>query len=133
MKSKEGPQEGSQVLRFIAVGLFNTALGYGLFAALWIALGTWWHPLFVLGLTYILGSVLAFLLHRRFVFYATNPRAQSARRYVGISLSSIVINFILLQMLSSTWGLNVLLAQALSLFVAATFSFFGLKFWTFKG
>lgn len=124
---------GTQVVRFVVVGVVNTTLGYGCFTALWLLLGGWWHPLTVLALSYCLTAPLTFAFHRRFVFHASNPIPQSAGRYITISLTSIGVNFVLLQVLSSVLDVEVLVAQAVSLFLAAVFSFFAHRFWTFKG
>ncbi len=132
MNIRQRKKGRAQVARFVAVGVLNTILGYSMFAALWLLLGEWWHPLAVLALSYCLTAAVTFYLHRRFVFYASNPISQSASRYIAISLTSIGMNFVLLQVLSAFWGVEVLLAQAISLLLAAVFSFFAHKFWTFK-
>jgi putative flippase GtrA len=132
MISQQASANAGQVGKFVVVGVVNTALGYGVFAALWYFLEAYWHPLAVLTLTYALVASFAFILHRTFVFLGTNPLAQSARRYVVVSLTSLAINSFLLQLLTAVWALEVLFGQAVSLFVSAMLTFLLHRFWTFS-
>src|SRR5437588_586607 len=55
--------------RFVAVGLLNTAFGYGVFAGLWLATGD--HRLAIVG-AYVLGITFNFFSTGRLVFGRQN-------------------------------------------------------------
>jgi putative flippase GtrA len=115
-----------QFLRFLAVGVLNTAFGYGVFAAL-VLLGM--APMPALVLTYIVGVMFNFTTTRRFVF-AQSPHASFAR----FAAAYVVIYFFNagLYELVSMAGAGPLATQALCVPVVAVFSFLLFKFQVFR-
>ena len=115
-----------QFLRFLAVGLLNTAFGYGVFAGL-ILLGV--PPIPALVVAYVLGVSFNFVTTRRLVFNRTGYG--SLGRFI---LAYVVIYFfnLALYQLLATMGASPLLAQALCLPPVAVFSFLLFKFQVFR-
>ena len=120
------------VARFLLAGFANTAVGFAVFAGLWLLLGEALNPLAVLGLTYAIVSVPAFLLQRIFVFRSKAGAGRSVRRYYLISAAGIILNFSLLFLFTDLVGWDPLIGQTVSLVIIATVTFLTHRYWTFK-
>lgn len=109
--------ERRRLLAFLAVGMINTVVGYGLFAALFLTLQS-----------YRTAAVLAFILGVIFNFFSTGRLVFNSRRgsallpFVAGYLVILGANLALLEILVAA-GLNALIAQAVSLpfLVAASY------------
>lgn len=64
-----------QLGRFVAVGVLSAVVDFGIYRAL-LGLGTWVHA--AKGLSFVCGTVTAYLLNRRFTFSATGGRGRLA-------------------------------------------------------
>jgi len=101
--------ERRRLLRFLAVGILNTVVGYGLFAALYLALGS-----------HRVAAVLAFVGGVLFNFFSTGRlvfESRSLRALVPFTAGYLVIlglNLVLLEVLVA-FGVGALIAQAVSL------------------
>ena len=131
-----------QVLRFLAVGLWNTGFGYGSFALLTHLL-TARYPRFgymgAAALSSVLNISIAFLGYKWFVFKTRGNYVWEWLRCVAVYGSSIVIGLLILPvvvfLLRWLWGLNAAapyLAGALLACFNAAYNFFGNKAFTFK-
>ena len=116
----------TQFLRFVAVGLVNTAFGYGVFAAL-VIVGI--APMPALVLAYVVGILFNFVTTRRFVF----GRSESSGflRFVGAYAVIYVFNVLLYEAFAAM-GATPLVSQAICLPIIAIFSFFLFKLHVFK-
>lgn len=107
-----------QFIRFILIGVLNTAFGYCVFAILiWAGLS----PQPALALAFVLGVIWNFFAHARFVF--GEGGLSRVPHYVLGYLVVYGFNALALKMLLSA-GLTSLVAQALLAPVAAVLSFF---------
>lgn len=107
-----------QFIRFILIGVLNTAVGYAVFAALiWAGL----PPQPALALAFVIGVMWNFFAHARYVFGTTG--LSRVPHYVLGYLVVYGFNAIALKLLLSA-GLASLLAQAILAPVAAVLSFF---------
>jgi putative flippase GtrA len=101
--------ERRQLLLFLAVGILNTVVGYCLFAVLYLTLQS-----------YRVAAVLAFASGVLFNFFSTGRwvfESRSLRALIPFVVGYLAIlglNLLLLEVLVA-WGMNALLAQALSL------------------
>ena len=89
-----------RVVRFVVVGLVNTAFGYALFLGFYLLVGL--SAPASNGLSYLIAILLAFFLYRRFVFQASHP--QSGREAIVYLVSAAVafsLNLIVLIVLTS--------------------------------
>ena len=70
MRTVIGRLARDQRVRFLAVGVTNTVVGYLVFSAftLWVFADVYLGYLLSLALSYVVGITLAFVLYRRFVF-----------------------------------------------------------------
>ena len=118
-----------QWLRFVAVGVTNTLLSTGIFAAL-----------FHLGVHYLLGSAVAFTvgalnsytLNRRWTFHSRAPRGPELARFVGVQAVGLGVNLALLAGLVEVGGIPHVLAQLLAFPVASVITFALSRQWAFK-
>lgn len=101
----------SEKLRFLAVGAFNTGFGYVLFAVLVLTISRVLHYTLLLVVTYSIMSVIAFYLHRTFVFSSRGPVLGELRRYALVHSGTLLANLVLLPLLVEVAGLHVLAAQ----------------------
>ena len=112
-----------QPLRYIAVGVLNTLVSYGLFALTVLALrGVVPHAV-ILVVAHVLAVSFGFVTHGRLVFSAGWPRtprtlaaawARSQASYAGIGLLGLAINGVLI----GGFGWSIWWAQAAATVVA---------------
>lgn len=109
------------------VGAFNTAFGYGVFAALghFVFGDARFGYLFSLLGSYAVSITVAFILYRRFVFIVTGRVLRDFVAFVGVNLFAIGTNLVLLPVLVEVVRLNPLAAQAIALLVTTVISYFG--------
>lgn len=113
-------------IKFLLVGVLNTAFGYGLFVLLiWLGLP---HP-YAMGIGTIIGVLFNFQTTGKLVFSGAHWRllARFVSAYVLIYLLNLGGVALLLG-----WGLNVYLAGALLLLPMAGVSFVTLRLFVFK-
>lgn len=107
--------------RFLAVGLLNTAVGYGIYAALVLA-GVMPQP--ALAVAFALGVLWNYAAHARFVFGTTGYRKLPA--YAAVYVALYALNAFALHRAIGA-GVSPLLAQALLAVAMAGISFFALS------
>ena len=110
-------------LRFLVVGVLNSAFGYAVFAVFLLA-GFW--PGAALIAATAAGVGFNFQTSRRLVFRSRGRVA----RFIGIYAAALVLNWASLRALHGL-GLPELEAQALLVLPIAAFSFFGQKWFVF--
>ena len=115
-----------QFVRFLAVGLLNTAFGYAIFAVFILA-GV--APMPALVLTYVFGITFNFFTTGRLVFRGRH--AGAFLRFVAAYGVIYVVNVGLFK-LAEAAGASPLVAQALCLPVVAVFSFVIFKLHVFR-
>ena len=120
-----------QRVAFLAVGAFNTAFGYLLFAMLLLLLG---HRLYLVALlcAYIVSVLLAFVLYRFLVFRVRGHVLRDLWRFVTVYLFALAVNFVTLPLLVELVHLPVLVAQAMIVLVTSLMSWMGHKHYSFR-
>lgn len=118
--------------RFLAVGAFNTAFAYGLFLLFeWVLDGRY---LLSLVLSYVVATLVAFVLHRRLTFGVSGRERMLADflRFESVYVVMLAVNALLLGLLVGLLGWPSWIAQALSLVVTTVMSYLGHKFFSFR-
>lgn len=126
-------EEGRQLLRYLLVGAWNTAFGYGTYAGLtWALTGRVAHAYLV---AYALASVLAitsaFILYKTFVFRTKGNALKEFLRMNAVYGATTLLGFVLLPPLVWASGRVVgvdwapYVAQAILLPVGTLAGFFG--------
>ena len=107
----------TRFVRFVLVGLLNTAFGYGVYT-LFVLLGT--APQFALLMQFLIGATWNYFTHARLVFDTTGYRKLPA--YLACYAGLYLLNAELLALLMER-GIGPLIAQAVILPVIVVLSF----------
>jgi putative flippase GtrA len=110
-----------QFVRFNFVGIVNTALTYGVYAAL-VFVGV--NHFAALGADYAVGIVFSFLVNRRFTFRIKGRTGLGTfARMVGSYMFLLGLNALILWVLVDKSAMNTYLGQAIALAAVALVSF----------
>lgn len=102
-----------QGLRFLAVGAFNTAFGFVLFALMLHLAGDDVHYLIVLCAAMVIAVLVAFAAYRTFVFRVRGNVLRDLGRFSLVYVAALAANLVALPLLHEVAGLPILLAQAI--------------------
>jgi putative flippase GtrA len=121
-------------IRFVAVGGFNTALGYVLFAGLYLLSGAQIGYLACLFIQYGLSVPLAFFLHRRVTFRVrgNDHLVTDFARFCGVYVIALGFNTATLPLLVVSTHLSPLIAQGVVVLVSTVATYFGHKLFSFR-
>lgn len=100
-------------LRFVVVGVANTAIGYGCFALLYLLLGSHVHYLVLQLIAHFASVGNSFFWHRRVTFRSGAPWPAEFFRFNLSYLGALVFSLIALPLLVRGCGLNPLWAAAI--------------------
>lgn len=108
MKELAARLVGGSFVRFLAVGVLNTAAGYGaIFAAL--ALGASYAAATLIGTT--LGLIVSFTLNGRYTFRYTGNYAAAAFKFAAVSYACYLAAFPLAKAVLGDWAAPYLTAD----------------------
>jgi putative flippase GtrA len=125
------PHNWMQLIKFGAVGGSGYVVNLIVFALLAEDLG-FYHLLAAVG-AFCVAVSNNFLLNRYWTFGAREGvTAFQAPRFFAVSIGSLLINLVALQLLVTAADMNELPAQALAVAIAMPFNFIGNKVWTFS-
>jgi putative flippase GtrA len=119
-------------LAFVLVGGINTVIGLAAFAVLYSLFPDQLHYLGALVLAYAIGTSVAFILHRRFVFRVRGRVLLDLVRFVMVQASSFGLNAALLTGLVEFVHVPVLPAQTIALALTVCASYFGHLLFSFR-
>jgi putative flippase GtrA len=119
-------------LRFVLAGAYNTAFGYGLFAALFLLLGTRVHYLAISILCQVVSLTSAFIVYRRWVFKSRERWHLSFIRFTFSQLLAIAFGTLGLYALVRFGHLAPLFAQALVIAAAVFLSYLLHRYFSFR-
>ena len=119
-------------VRFLVIGGFNTVFAYVLFVFFeWAVGGLYLLSLFA---SYLIATLCAFVLHRRFTFGVTG-RANvglDLLRFESVYVVMLAVNAVLLTVFVEFAGWPSLLAQAVIVVFTTVISYLGHKFFSFR-
>lgn len=121
-------------VRFVLIGSINTIVGYGLFAAFELIVGRYIGYVGSLYASYAIATLLAFYLHRRFTFRASNSGLVLVDffRFQSVYIVSLIVNTAALPVLVEWVKINPFIAQALIVIITTTISYAGHKWFSFR-
>jgi dolichol-phosphate mannosyltransferase len=123
------PEKWVQLLKFCLVGGSGYLINLAVFALLASALGVH-HIVAAIG-AFVVAVSNNFFWNRHWTFEpGERPAHFQAARFFAVSIASLVVNLIVLELLVSG-GLGELPAQAIAVAVAMPFNFVGNKLFTF--
>ena len=119
-------------MRFLLVGGFNTALAYALFLGVELLSGG--RYLLSLGVSYLIATLVAFVLHRRLTFGVVGRDRIVADflRFESVYVVMLAVNAGMLALLVTVAGWPSWSAQALSIVVTTILSYVGHRFFSFR-
>jgi putative flippase GtrA len=119
-----------QLLKFGVVGGSGYLINLGVFAFLSGNLGVY-HAVAAIG-AFCVAVTNNFLWNRYWTFGPGEGLAHlQAARFLAVSLASLIVNLIVLELLITSTSISELAAQAIAVAVAIPFNFLGNKLWTF--
>ncbi len=118
-----------QVLRFGAVGIFNTLVGYAAIFALMHFLNV--SPLASNAIVYLLGIILSYGLHRTITFRSRQKKTIELPKFVVVFVVAYLLNAATLFLLVNEFHMSAYLAQAIAGVVYVTTSFMSSKLFVF--
>ena len=117
-------RNATALLRFLLVGLANTAIGYGLIMYLHYGLAV---PHFYANTAgYVAGGAVSYWLNRHFTFESERSHSAALPLFVGAVLVCFALNAAVLALALNVWKLPFPAAQALAMF-SYTAAFFVLN------
>ena len=124
------PDAWWQLFKFGLVGGSGYLINLAVFAVLASGLGV--HHLIAAVLAFCVAVTNNFVLNRYWTFSpGEGPMHFQAARFFAVSLASLGINLVVLELLISGNVTGELAAQAIAVAVAMPFNFLGNKLWTF--
>jgi len=118
-------------IRFLFVGGFNAGVAYLIYSLLCFIMGENQYQI-ALALSWILSSVISFITQRTLVFEGKGTWYTEYAKCCLTWIFSYLINAGLLEFTVKACGLNVYLAQLISNFTAAVFTYIVFKKFAFK-
>ncbi len=118
-------------VRFVIIGGINTVFAYALFVLFELTLGgRYFVSLF---LSYLIATMLAFVLHRRFTFGVVGREklGKDFVRFESVYVVMFAVNALLLPLLIEVAGWSSLVAQAVIVAFTTIMSYLGHKYFSF--
>ncbi len=115
-------------IRFLFVGVLNTAVGYGLYA-LFIFFG--WHYIVAQTLSTLIGVAHSYVWNKYFTFGKTARSFKEALRFVSVYVVSYLISLLLQYLMIDKAGMSAYIAGLISLVFTTVISYVGHNFYSF--
>jgi putative flippase GtrA len=122
----------NQRVAYLLVGGINTLVGLGIFVVVHELFGDRVGYMGSLVISYAFAIVIAFTMHRRFVFKVTGHLLRDFARFASVHISSLAINAVLLPLLVEAVGLPPIVAQTAATGLTVVISFFAHKYFSFQ-
>lgn len=119
-------------LKFLLVGGYNTAFGYGLFCGLQYFLGAHLHYLIILILVHIISVFNSFISLRFLVFLSKGHFWQEYVRVNIVYLGYLLLNILLLYLLKDLFKINLFVAQLICIVSLVCLTYVAHKKFSFK-
>lgn len=119
-----------QLIRFIAVGVVNTGIGYGIIFGCMYWLGLSPELSNVTG--YMIGLVASYLLHRSFTFRSKQRKRTEFFNFVAVFLIAYSANLVMLIVLVRAMQVHAGLSQVISGAIYVTASYLLNKYYVFR-
>lgn len=118
-----------QLARFVAVGAVATVVHYSILIALVELAGL--QPVLSTTAGYAAGTVVSYVLNRRYTFKSNAPHRSSFPKFVALNVIGMLLNGAILGALVAA-GVWYLLAQMIATGLVLFWNFFGARFFAFR-
>lgn len=119
-------------VRFLVVGVVNTVIGYGIFCGLFAVFGYLCSYRMVAIMAHFIAAIIAYQLHRKFVFNSLSSWWHGFVKYNISLLFSLFVGLILLSVLVGWGGLHPVIAQALTIPPTVVMSYVLHRYFSFR-
>ncbi len=120
-------------LLYLVIGGWNTVFGYGVWALLQYLLGDHLHYLAIVLLAWPVAVLNAYLGYRYLVFRSRSPMLRELPRFSLVYLATLLVNLALLPVALRVLPFDIYVVQALFTAVVVICSYFGHKYFSFRG
>jgi len=122
----------STPLRFLVVGGWNFAFGYGSFAALYWIFNGIWPDWFIATAASILGITMSYLTHRLITYRSHGCWWKEYLRFYLVYGGQTLLNIFLIWFLVTTLGYNAYIVQLLITLLLTVATYWAHKFFSFR-
>jgi putative flippase GtrA len=121
-----------QLTLYLAVGVWNTAFGYGEWALLQFAFGGLLHYLVILVAAWPIAVLNAYLCYRNLVFHSKGRMRDELPRFSVVYLATLLGSLVALPFLLGALPLSIYVIQAGYTITVVILSFLAHRFFSFK-
>lgn len=118
-----------QFSRFVAVGVFNTILGYGVIFSCSYLAGM--SPELSNAVGYTVGLILSYILNRNYTFSSRQSRRGEIIRFLSIFVFAYALNFIALLIMIYKFNMHEIASQIIAGLFYTIISYLMNKFYVF--
>lgn len=122
----------NEKVRYLFVGLYNTAFGYGFFAVIWFFLHHEVHYIGLLTISHFISVINAYLGYRIYVFRVKGRWLKEFFRFNMVYLGAFGFNLISLPFLIEKLNMHALIAQAIIVSITIISSYILHRRFSFK-
>jgi len=119
-------------INYLFVGVWNTAIGYGSFVALYYIFSAHIHYIVLFLISNIISITNAYIGYKLFVFKTKGNYWREYCRFYVVYGSAMTLNFLLLPVCVELFRISPVLAQGGLTFINVIFSYFGHKNFSFR-
>ena len=123
----------STPLRFLVVGAFNFAFGYGVFALFWWLWGDAWPDWLVVLVTTVIGITESYLTHRFITYRAHGVWWREYLRFYVVYGGQSLLNIALIWLFVTRLGKNAYIVQLVITLALTVGSYWAHKLFSFRG
>ena len=121
----------STPFRFLVVGAFNFAFGYGIFALFWWLWSSVWPDWLVILATTVIGITESYLTHRFITYRAHGTWWREYLRFYVVYGAQTVVNMGVIRLCVTTLGWNAYAVQFVTLVSLTVASYWAHKLYSF--
>lgn len=124
--------QAHQQLRYLLVGAWNTAVGYLIFAVLYLLFGSWVNYITIAVVAHIAAVTQSYITQRLLVFRSRRNWIAEYSRFHLTHLITLVLGLALLSAIVEAIGVSPLFAQAIVAIAIVMVNYFVHQHFTFR-
>ena len=119
-----------QFLKFVFVGFINTGVFYGIY---YVMLQLNYSYAVALTVGNIIGIINSYIWNKFFTFGSKKASKGEVTKFLVIAIMQYFLNLLIVYICVDLVGISPELAGVIAISISVFFSYFGHKFWSFKG
>ena len=117
-----------EVSRFVVAGISAVGTDLGTY----LIMINWFHESLAKTISFILGSVVAFLINKYWTFESKPLEIKEMMKFVTLYLSTLAVNVVVNQIVLLLFPIMIILGFFMATATSTILNFIGMKFWVFK-